>query len=256
MDFVFDRGDKQRPKGHALLYFRSSSAPDEVWVTYIVILPVSIDVSKYVPPFLMNQMGELGPKDLSAFAFPPAPERLGDYAALEAMAEMRDDDVLSGGAINPDDVASSLMSVGEVVQRYAETYAQIVADAAPTGGDGEGALPGLAVNDVLYGLMSDGDKLSELTKLVGRLRFALDGSERNLIQESEEEIDLLARHFPENHSIPQLVEAVKSSDSRGAKLADLYLQRCFHLVHEDYAKVAKTEEEIRSLERELAADQG
>ena len=156
MDFVFDRGDSQRPKGHALLYFHNSSAPDEVWVTYLVILPVSIDVSKYMPPFLMNQVGELGPNDLSAFAFPPAPERLGDHVTLEALADIRDDDVLSGGAVNPDDMASAMMTVGEVVQRYAEMYAQIVAEANPAGNEAEEASPELAVNDVLYGLMSDG----------------------------------------------------------------------------------------------------
>ena len=255
MDFVFDRGDSQRPKGHALLYFHNSSAPDEVWVTYLVILPVSIDVSKYMPPFLMNQVGELGPNDLSAFAFPPAPERLGDHVTLEALADIRDDDVLSGGAVNPDDMASAMMTVGEVVQRYAEMYAQIVAEANPAGNEAEEASPELAVNDVLYGLMSDGDKLSELTKLVGRLRFALDGSETSIIKETEQEIDLLSRHLPENHNVPQLVEAVKTSGSHDTKLADLYFQRCLHLVQEDYAQVGKIEEQILSLEAKLAADQ-
>ena len=66
MDITFDRGSSDRPKGHALLYFRSSSDPDQIWVTYLVILPITVDVSKYVPPFLMNQVGEMGPKDLSA----------------------------------------------------------------------------------------------------------------------------------------------------------------------------------------------
>ena len=70
MDIVFDRGSKEEPKGHALLYFRSRSSLEEIWVTYTVILPITVDVTKYVPPFLMNQVGELGPKELSAFAFP------------------------------------------------------------------------------------------------------------------------------------------------------------------------------------------
>ena len=119
MDLVFDRGDRQSPKGHALLYFRSSSNHDELWATYLVVLPITVDVSKYVPPFLMNQMGEVGAKDLSAFAFPPAPEKVADRATIEEMATRREDDIIYGGAINPTDVTSALMSVTEAVQQYA-----------------------------------------------------------------------------------------------------------------------------------------
>ena len=83
MDVVYERGSREAPKGHALIYFRSSSDRDEVWVTYAVILPISVDVSKYVPPFLMNQLGDVGPKEMSAFAFPPAPEKLSGYGQIE-----------------------------------------------------------------------------------------------------------------------------------------------------------------------------
>ena len=72
MDLTFERGDASSPKGHALAYFESPSG-DEVWATYLIVLPITVDVSKYVPPFLMNQMGGDGPTDLSSFAFPPSP---------------------------------------------------------------------------------------------------------------------------------------------------------------------------------------
>ena len=254
MDIVFDRGSSDRPKGHALLYFRSSSDPEEVWATYVVILPVSVDVSKYVPPFLMNQVGEIGAKDLSAFAFPPAPEQLGAYEKLERMAESREDDILSGGTIDPTDVASAMMFVGEAVQRYAAMCSDLVEEAAKPNGEADLDSSELDVNEVMYGLMSDSDKLGELTKLIGRLRYAVDGSEGDLVRETERDISLLAGHLPENHYIPELVSAVKSSDSRGAHLADLYLQRCFHLVQEEYGKLGDIEEQIRALEGEGAQD--
>ena len=82
MDIIFDRGSRDQPKGHALLYFRSDSDPDEVWVTYVVILPISVDVTKYVPPFLMDQVAQMGPKELSAFAFPPRPGAPGELRFL------------------------------------------------------------------------------------------------------------------------------------------------------------------------------
>ena len=75
MSVEYHRGDWVRPKGHAFIYLRNSLDHEEVWATYVVVLPITVDLSKYVPPFLMNQIGEMDAKDLSAFAFPPAPER-------------------------------------------------------------------------------------------------------------------------------------------------------------------------------------
>jgi hypothetical protein len=246
MTVIFERGSSERPRGHALLYFRSRSDPQEVWVTYVVILPVNVDVSKYVPPFLMNQMGELSSKELSAFAFPPAPERLGSYEALEQMAASREDDILFAGTLNPTDLPSAMMSISEATQQYAEMYSRYAGTAEA--GTRMDEMEGAGVSDVLYGLMSESDRLTELTKLVGRLRFAVDGSDESLISETEEEISLLASHLPDNLDIPKLVRAAKSSDSRSAKLAELYLQRCYHLSLEEYAKLGQVEARIREME--------
>ena len=246
MDLVFDRGEPQRAKGHALLYFKSPSDQVGLWVTYVVILPLSVDVSKYLPPFIMNQVGEIGPRDLSAFAFPPAPERLDSREALEALAIAREDDILFGGTINPDDVSSAMLSINEAVQQYASLYSEIAAEEPSLATPEEGT--GLGVNEVLYGLMSESDKLGELTKLVGRLRFALEGSDEGLIKEAEAEIEVLGNHLPEINNIPELVAAVKSSERHGSELAELYLQRCFHLVQEEYSKLGHIEAKIRELE--------
>ncbi len=250
MALSFEKGSEERPKGHALLYFRSSSDLDEIWVTYVVILPVSVDVSKYVPPFLMTHVGEVGPMDLSAFAFPPAPEQLSNYQTLESLASARDDDILYGGAINPTDVPSAMMLVTDVVQQYSEQYSQKVGSphlAEGVAGSYEDS-DGLGVNEVLYALMSDGDKLRELTKLVGQLRFAVEGSDAALVKETEEDLSLLAKQLPDNHHVEQLIEAVKASGERGVRLADLYLQRCYHLVQQEFGKLGENEEEIKSLE--------
>ena len=60
MTLSFELGNIESPKGHALLYFKDS-VQDDFYATYIVLLPITVDVSKYVPPFLMNQVGEFGP---------------------------------------------------------------------------------------------------------------------------------------------------------------------------------------------------
>ena len=75
MELKFEIGDSSQPRGHALLYFTDASS-DKIFATYVVLLPITVDVSKYVPPFLMNQVGDTVPGDMSAFAFPPAPEEI------------------------------------------------------------------------------------------------------------------------------------------------------------------------------------
>ena len=247
----FERGTEGQPKGHALLYFTGSAEPDEVWATYLVILPVSVDVAKYVPPFLMNQVGDIGPKDLSAFAFPPAPEKMPGRASIERLAEVREDDILYGGTINSADVTGSMMAVSEAVQKYVELYEAYVGPTAAGAETAELEAPdeeGLSVNDVMYGLMSDSDKLSELTKLVGRLRFAIDGTDAGLVKETEQDIRVLSKHLPDDNRIPSLIEAVKTTDERGPGLADLYLKRCFFLIQQEFTQLGQVEEEIRSLE--------
>ena len=256
MDIVFDKGGKERPRGHALLYFRKSSDPEEIWVTYLVVLPLTVDVSKYVPPFLINQVGELGAKEISSFAFPPAPERLGSYAALEETAAKRDDDVLYGGTLDPSDIPSCMMSINEIVQQYAEMCLQVMVSSDQAEEIDEGDEGRLGVNEVIYAMMSKSDKLGELTRLVGRLRFAVEGQDANLIKEAEDDISLLAANLPPDHKTPQLVKAAKSTDRHGAELAGLYLQRCYHLVQEEYVKLVQVDERIREMESQLQPGEG
>lgn len=259
MDLTFEKGTKEEPKGHAFLYFRNSTNNEEIWATYVVMLPINVDVAKYVPPFLMNQLGDIGPQDLSAFAFPPAPELMESFAYLEDLAEAREDDIIFGGSIDPTDVASSMMLVGDTVQKYAEVYANLVGTLAQSegaSGEQDEALgAGFGVNEVLYGLMNENDRLNELTKLVGRLRFAVEGTEESLVKEAEIDISLLSQHLPEDHRTATLVELIKNTGDNGEELANLYLQRCYHLVHEEYVDLGQVEERIRSLESGSPADE-
>ena len=170
---------------------------------------------------------------------------------MQELAAKRDDDILFAGSLNPSDVPSAMMSINEAVHSYAEVYSEVVGVVGLPGDEEPDAAEddaGLGVSEVLFGLMSESDKLGELTKLVGRLKFAVEGADAAQVKEAEEEVILLARHLPDNHDVPKLVQAVKSSESRGAQMADLYLQRCFHLVHEDYARLAQIEEQLKVLE--------
>ena len=247
MDFTFERGSADNPRGHALIYFQSSHDAGELLATYLVVLPIQVDVSKYVPPFLMNQIGEMGAKELSAFAFPPAPEQISGMSYIQELAQAREDDVIFGGTISTMDVTSLLGTVNEAIGWYADLCSDQIQqpDALPEEIDDEDSL---SVNDVLYGLMSDQDKLSELTRLVGRLRDAVGSGDLALAGETRSEIMALGRHLPESHQVSRLAEAASSGGENSAQLASLYLQRCFHLMSEEYVKLGQVEEDIRGLE--------
>lgn len=246
MAFTFERGSADNPRGHALIYFQSSHDAGELLATYLVVLPIQVDVSKYVPPFLMNQIGDMGAKELSAFAFPPAPEQISGMDYIQKLAEAREDDIIFGGTISTMDVTSLLGTVNDAVGWYAELCSDQTQQLAAIPDEIEG--DSLSVNDVLYGLMSDQDKLSELTRLVGRLRDAVGSGDLALADETRAEIMALGRHLPESHQVSRLADAASSGGENAAKLASLYLQRCFHLMYEEYVKLGQVEEDIRCIE--------
>ena len=248
MDLNFDLGSQEDCKGHAVLYFRDSNNQNEVWATYIVLLPITVEVSKYVPPFLMNQISDIGANDLSAFAFPPAPEKVESREYIDVIANIRSDDILYGGIFDSIDIQSSMMLVNEAVQKYAEFYDhEIILENSIDSIDNFDNSK-LDVNSVLYEFMSTNDKLSELTKMIGRLRFAIEGKEKSLAEEAENDIESLSKHLPSEYEVPKITNAAKSSDVFSSKLTDLWLKRCFHLTQQQFVEIGQIDDEIKRLE--------
>ena len=260
MDLNFDRGDSQNPRGHALLYFRVDTEPDKVYATYVVTLPVKSDLTKYVPPFLASHLGNMPLNDLSAFAMPPVPEALGSLVELERLSHLRGDDLVYGGSMFSFDLARMMETATEAVQVYSslcsdaltmnstpaegataaigeeirETLEASVSAESESGTEFE---PGpeaetdgsLNVNEVLFSFMSENDKLGELSKLLGRLRFAVDGSDRVAADEVSSEIIVLSRYLPENFRVNDLLDVAKDNSDKSSQLAKLYIDRCFRL---------------------------
>ena len=256
MDVIFDRGDSQNPRGHALLYFRVDTEPGKVYATYVVTLPVKSDLTKYVPPFLASHLGNMPLSDLSAFAMPPVPEAIGSFAELERLSQLREDDLVYGGNMFSFDLARMMEMATEAVQVYSGLCSDALAmNSTPTEGaaaaigeelrgtleaagsaapepEPEPALEpdgSLNVNEVLFSFMSESDKLGELSKLLGQLRFAVDGSDQANADEVSAEITVLARHLPENFRVNDLLEVARDNSERSSQLAKLYIDRCFWL---------------------------
>src|SRR5690348_360942 len=101
MAAAFEIGDPDRPKGHALLYFRMSGGAGEVMATYVVVLPITIDPNKYIPPAFAAQMPH-PVSEVAATALPPIPERMESVEHVRQLAQRRADDLLDGGVMTTD----------------------------------------------------------------------------------------------------------------------------------------------------------
>ena len=279
MDLNFEIGDPRRPRGHAILYFRVDTEPDSVYATYIVTLPIVADLTKYVPPFLSAQLGAAGENPLasfSAFAMPPMSEVVdGGYDHLVRLANLRNDDLLYGGSMFSYDLARMMEAVAGAVKSYSEAWS----DAAPApaitppddrelvgagvGGGGRSSLPGgesagvsesesesdgMGVNEVLWSFMSESDRLGEMGRLLGRLRFAQEGNAAADIADITADMTALGRRFPAEFNIANLIAAAGDASEPGAQLAQLYLQRCYSLSAGDAEQVRRLDGEIADAE--------
>jgi len=272
MNITFERGDPEHPKGHALLYFRVSTEPDKVYATYVVTLPVKSDLTKYVPPFLAAHLGSLPLSDLSAFAMPPVPEALDSYEDLERLSRLRDDDLVYGDSMFSYDLPRMMEAVTAAVETYSQLYASQTGGAPSIGSESPALAdgPGLEasgsvplggqttttdgtedtsydVNEVLFSFMSERDKLGELSRLLGKLRFAVEGQDSQEAEEVAAEISTLGRHLPENFQVPSLLAVAKDISQQASRLAQLYLDRCFRLSDGDISSAADLDQQIRSI---------
>ena len=257
MDLTFERGDPQHPKGHALLYFRVNTEPDRVYATYVITLPVKADLTKYVPPFLAAHLGSMPLNELSAFAMPPVPEPVESHQELDRLSQLRDDDLVFATSMFSFDLPRMMESVTEAVQAYSEICADRLEAATPqveAGGEAPASLEegaedhSLRVDEVLFSLMSEGDKLGELARLLGKLRFAVEGQDTGMADEVTEEIRTLARYLPGEFQVPDLLAVAKDTSQKASRLAQLYLDRCFRLSAGDYNSARALDEEIRGLQ--------
>lgn len=271
MDLHFEIGDRQRPRGHAILYFRVDTEPDNVYGTYIITLPISADLTKYVPPFLAAHLGSAGSGPLanfSAFAMPPMSELVeGGYEQLVRLANVRNDDLVYGGSMFSYDLARMMESVAQAVQEYSDMWVQSSAEegvsiapagdaaiplgsSAPPVEDAGGAQSdSLGVNEVLWSFMSEGDRLAEMGRLLGRLRFAQEGNDVAAVTDITDEMTALGRHLPDEFGIGLLVAAASDTTPNGVQLAQLYLDRCYRLSSGDTEQVRRIDEAIKNLQR-------
>ena len=244
MDLIFQKGSKESPKGHALLYFNNKDNPSEIWATYIITLPIEVDIKKYMPPFLVNDNNAINSSDFNSFAFPPSPELLGSLENVQDLAELRDEDLIDGGNIDINDSANNMMKINEILSQYLNLYLNSNSEKIKKIDEKE--LENSNINSLMYEFMNVNDRMTELSKLLSKLLFAIENSQDPLIAECEKDIESLSSFYPQNHKINKIVEYTKIKNK--SNIAELYFKRCLYLAKENYEKVEEYEKLIEQQE--------
>ncbi len=235
------------------MFFRDGDSPDDVWATYLVVAPIKMDLGKYIPAAFASQLsGQLSAAAPSAYPLPPVPEKFeGGLAGLERLAELRNDDLLDGGSLRMSDPLYALQPVTDIGGQYAELCTSYFASApsAEPGRPGEpsSGSAGVDVDELLLQVMPDREKVGRLARLTGTLRYAIDGGDTRLMDETVGDMERVARHLSDKYRPAELIAAARSPSPNAAQLAQLFLERCYKLVDEDYAALADIDRQIDSL---------
>jgi len=241
---TYERGDSDRPVGHAFLYFGRG---EEVIATYLVIAPVTFDVGKYVPPLLASSLGSSGLlAQASFFPIPPVPEHF-NLAELRRLADIRSDDILVDQII-ADDPATLVTRVAEIGDAYANAYREGVERAPVLSAPSENT-DGLGL---LYSVLPERERIAEIARRLGTLRYALEVNDTTLVQSTCAEMQAIGTYLPEMYRMRSLIEAARRPGAEGARLAQLYVERGYKISAADEEGVPALEAEIESLERNHA----
>ncbi len=237
------------------MFFRDGDAPGDIWATYLVVAPIKMDLGKYIPAAFASQLtGQLSAAAPSAYPLPPVPEKYeGGLPALERLAVLRSDDMLDGGTLRMSDPLYALQPVTDIGMQYAEkcvAYLESAADDVPSvEPDSPAALKAdVDVDELLLQVMPDREKVSRLARLTGTLRYAAGGGDTRLIDETVAEMERVARHLSDKYRPTELIAAARSSAANSPQLAELFLERCYRLVDEDYAALADIDRRIEALQ--------
>jgi len=256
MGIQFLRGNPQAPKGHAIFIARSRSNPRVVYSTYCLVPPIPMSIAKYLPPLFAAQIPseELqGAASIAGMPIPPMLEEGMGEAELEKLAERRDDDLCDLGTVSHEEV-ERMQTATMSSQEYAQLYATYIAHAdqfsAPSKSptiEEPAPIDDMDAETLLIQSMTERQKLVEVGKLVGTARYALEGNDTTLLQETRRRMERIVRLLPEKYRGSEIANSTFAPHEKGAKLAELYLSRAYKLLDEEYAEIPGIEAAIRAL---------
>ncbi|HEX9038421.1 MAG TPA: hypothetical protein VF808_15670 [Ktedonobacterales bacterium] len=258
MSLHFELGDAERPRGHAILYARLSGSTPRYVATYCIVLPISFSIGKFLPPFLGGQIPveELGEANTSSpMPIPPMLEDVANVESLRTLASRRGDDLCDLGVLLISDDSQRLAFAAEAAAEYGRAYADYHATWSSEPGEAidqtsldDGApLSDEDAQSVVASLLPERDRLGELARLISQARYAMEVRDQRQLDDTAAHMRRIAATLPDKYRAEQLVAAALRSDAVGATLADLYLQRAYKLLEEDYIGIPPIEQRIREL---------
>ena len=259
MSIQFLRGNPQAPKGHAIFIARHSTDPRQVLWTYCVAPPIPLSLAKYLPPIMAAQISPediQGMTNVTAMPIPPMMEDDSTLENMHMMADKRDDDLCDIGMVNPHDIGGRAQLAQESSQAYGQLYMDFInnfqhpSKSLPDYNDEPAALDDLDAEELLLQTMTDRQRMAELSKLVGLTRYALEGKDTHLIEETRQRMQRLARPLPDKYRTSELITAAANPQDRGSRLAELYIERGYKLLDEEYADIPNIEQAIRKLQEQ------
>ncbi len=270
MSLRFELGDADAPRGHAILYARLSGPGERYVATYCVTLPISFSLGKYLPPMFSGQLPAEALNEgaeMSAMPIPPMLEEVESYDALRQMAEARGDDLCDIGTLLISDDTQRMVFAAEACAEYGRAYAEFQRRWATTSPGGRssaasgsapasansGPLEDMDPEMIVASALPERDRLGEIARLAGQARYAIDGHDTRLLTEVSGQLRMLASTLPEKYRAEQLVEAAIQPNEVGAHLAQLYIQRAYRLLDEDYINIPPIEQQIRELREQSGA---
>ncbi len=244
----FERGSQAEPRGHALAYASSLTEPNAVYAAYLVVPPISINLSKYMPPMFADKVTLADAESVSAIPLPPVPEKVESVEFVLRLAEARNDDVINLGALDTMNAHHMLSQVSQAAQTYLELYTVYIDSLAPAPEPEAAPAIGESVDDVLASFMTEKEKLGEMSKLLGKVRYAVDGNDAALAEEALAEVSSMGARLTGTYELSRLAEAARMPGDKGRRLTELHLRRCYLLCDEDYSGVDAIDAEISTLE--------
>jgi hypothetical protein len=257
MSLQFLRGNPQAPKGHAIFVARSTTDSRSILSTYCVVPPIPLSLAKYLPSFLASQLSPEELQDATNVPVMPIPPMLEEGSTLEhlqMLAERRDDDLCEIGTVNPREEVARMQLVTQACQEYGQYYVTYASDFAQTPSiashqeESSAALDDLDAEELLIQTMNDRQRLAELGKLIGVARYALEGRDTQLLQETKQRMQRITAPLPDKYRSTELIAAAADPSEKGSRLAELYLERGYKLLDEEYAEIPRIERDIRELQ--------
>ncbi len=253
----FIQGNKNTPRGHAVVLARNSAGAVKVFATYCVVLPISFSLGKYLPAFMAGQFSDAAPElagSVNAMPLPPLLEEVPDIEVLLKIAELREDDVIEYLTSSLDSDIQKMELASQICNEYGQLYITYIKENANnvlttnySAKLDESPEESGSIDFTLLSPANDRDELGEVAKLVGRMRDAITTSNKSLVEETRVALMDKKDHLSVKYRILDLIQAAQIPGEKGEKLANLYIQRAYKLLEEDYASIPKIEEEIRSL---------